>query len=68
MLTLKVQKIKEMHCIYFYFSVMRPDPQYILKVTQLLVEAGVNINAKDKYGAIPLNYAITVVKLPTETL
>ena len=51
----------------FYFSVMRPDPQYILKVTQLLVEAGVNINAKDKYGAIPLNYAITVVKLPTET-
>ena len=32
----------------FYFSVMRPDPQYILKVTQLLVEAGVNINAKDK--------------------
>lgn len=51
----------------FYFSVMRPDPQYILKVTQLLVEAGVDINAKDKYGAIPLNYAITVVKLPTET-
>ena len=26
-----------------------------------------DINAKDKYGAIPLNYAITVVKLPTET-
>ena len=23
-------------------------------------------NGKDKYGAIPLNYAITVVKLPTE--
>ena len=50
----------------FYFSVMRPDPQYMLKVTQLLVEAGIDINAKDKYGAIPLNYAITVVKLPTE--
>ena len=42
----------------FYFSVMRPDPQYMLRATQLLVEA--------KYGAIPLNYAITVVKLPTE--
>ena len=51
----------------FYFSVLRPDPQYMLKVTQLLVEAGVDINEKDKYGAIPLNYAITVVKLPTET-
>ena len=50
----------------FYFSVMRPDPQYMLKATQLLVEAGVDINGKDKYGAIPLKYAITVVKLPTE--
>ena len=39
----------------------------MLKVTQLLVEAGVDINEKDKYGAIPLKYAITVVKLPTET-
>ena len=49
------------------FLILRPDPQYMLKVTQLLVEAGVDINEKDKYGAIPLNYAITVVKLPTET-
>ena len=46
---------------------MRPDPQYMLRATQLLVEAGTDINGKDKYGAIPLNYAITVVKLPTET-
>ena len=45
---------------------MRPDPQYMLKATQLLVEAGTDINGKDKYGAIPLNYAITVVKLTTE--
>ena len=51
----------------FYFSVIRPDPQYMLRATQLLVEAGTDINGKDKYGAIPLNYAITVVKLPTET-
>ena len=51
----------------FYFSVMRPEPQYMLRATQLLVEAGTDINGKDKYGAIPLNYAITVVKLPTET-
>ena len=33
----------------FYFSVMRPEPQYMLKATQLLVEAGVDINGKDKY-------------------
>lgn len=52
----------------FYFSVLRPEPQYMLKATQLLVEAGIDINEKDKYGAIPLKYAITVVKLTTEEM
>ena len=52
----------------FYFSVLRPEPQYMLKATQLLVEAGIDINGKDKYGAIPLKYAITVVKLTTEEM
>ena len=46
----------------FYFSVLRPEPQYMLKITQLLIAAGVDINKKDKYGAIPLQYAITAVK------
>ena len=40
----------------------------MLKATQLLVEAGIDINEKDKYGAIPLKYAITVVKLTTEEM
>ena len=40
----------------------------MLKATQLLVEAGIDINGKDKYGAIPLKYAITVVKLTTEEM
>ena len=52
----------------FYFSVLRPEPQYMLKITQLLIAAGVDINKKDKYGAIPLQYAITAVKLPTKTI
>ena len=52
----------------FYFSVLRPEPQYMLRATQLLVEAGIDINRKDKYGAIPLKYAITVVKLTTEEI
>ena len=52
----------------FYFSVLRPQPQYMYKVTQLLMDAGVDINQKDKYGAIPLQYAITVVKQPTEAI
>lgn len=52
----------------FYYSVLRPEPQYMLKITQLLIAAGVDINKKDKYGAIPLQYAITAVKLPTKTI
>lgn len=30
----------------FYFSVLRPEPQYMLKITQLLIAAGVDINKK----------------------
>ena len=48
----------------FYFSVLRPEPQYMLKATQLLVEAGIDINEKDKYGAIPVSY--THLTLPTK--
>lgn len=52
----------------FYFNVLRPNPQYMLDMTRLLVENGVIINCKDKYNAIPLKYAITVVKLPTKEI
>lgn len=52
----------------FYFSVLRPEPRFMLEMTELLVENGIDINAKDKYGAIPLKYAITVNKLPTDEI
>lgn len=52
----------------FYFNVLRPNPEYMLQVTKLFVENGININCKDKYGAIPLKYAITVVQLPTKEI
>lgn len=52
----------------FYFNVLRPDPNYMLDITKLLVENGVNINGKDKYNAIPLKYAITITKLPTQSI
>lgn len=52
----------------FYFNVMRPNPKYMLDMTKLFVENGVDINCKDKYNAIPLKYAITVVKLPTNEI
>lgn len=52
----------------FYFNVLRPTPEYFMEVTKLLVERGVNLNAQDKYGAIPLKYAITLTKLQTRDI
>lgn len=37
----------------------------MLEVTKILVENGIDINGTDKYNAIPLEYAITITKLPT---
>ena len=42
----------------FYFSVLRPEPQYMLKITQLLIAAGVDINKKDKFKLFPAKMAI----------
>lgn len=52
----------------FYFSVMRPTPEYMMEITKLLIENGLDINCKDKYDAIPLKYAITLTKLKTEDI
>lgn len=52
----------------FFFCVMRADKNYFMEITKKLVEAGIDINAKDKYDAIPLKYAITVNKLTTEDM
>jgi len=49
-----------------YFNTTRGTNEFLLEVTKLLVEAGVNINAVDKYSAISLKYAITVCKQSTE--
>jgi len=51
-----------------YFNTTRGTNEFLLEVTKLLVEAGININAVDKYSAIPLKYAITVCKRSTEEL
>ncbi|MGE7631407.1 hypothetical protein ACQKMZ_03415 [Bacillus paramycoides] len=50
----------------FYFCVLRPTIEYELEITRLLIDNKININAWDKYNAIPLKYAITINKLSTE--
>ncbi|MFV0395300.1 MAG: hypothetical protein ACK5LC_13045 [Coprobacillaceae bacterium] len=39
-----------------------------MNVTKLLVEKGINVNGRDKNGAIPLQYLITANKLTTKEL
>lgn len=52
----------------FYFNTLRPSVEYLQEITRLLVEAGVNVNGKDRFGSIPLKYLITITKLPTEDI
>lgn len=52
----------------FYFNVLRPSNQYMLEITKLLIENGIDVNRVDIYNAIPLKYAITITKLATKDI
>ena len=47
---------------------MRGEPAYMLEIVKMLVNKGIDVNAEDKFGAIPLSYAVTVNKLKTEQM
>lgn len=55
-----------LHCVFFNF--LEGNAEYLLKVVTMLIDAGIEINATDKYKAIPLKYAITIGKLDTEEI
>ena len=59
------QKEKRNALHLFYFCVLRPTIEYEMEITNLFIKHGVNVNATDKYNAIPLKYAITINNLPT---
>lgn len=50
----------------FYFGNYRPTLAFQNEVTKILIDAGIDLNKQDAYGAIPLKYAITINKLTTE--
>lgn len=52
----------------FFFSVNRAEKEYYLTIVEKLVKAGIDVNAEDKFHAIPLKYAITVNKLTTDDM
>lgn len=49
-------------------SFYRGDVIFLERAVKLLIDAGVEVNATDRYGAIPLKYAITICKMKTEEL
>ena len=37
-------------------------------MVKLLIEAGIDVNAVDKFGSSPMTYSVTLLKLATEEL
>ncbi len=42
----------------FFYAVWDAKAEYYEQITKILINAGIDVNQKDKYGTIPLNYAI----------
>ena len=51
-----------------FFGFRKGDLEYLKNQTELLISAGVDVNAVDKFDAIPLKYAITISKHTTEEM
>lgn len=55
-----------LHNFFQYKANWNTDVEYAIKVLNFMLEAGIDVNQKDKFGSIPLIYAITLLRLPTE--
>ncbi len=51
-----------------FFGFRKGDINHLRKQTELLISAGMDVNATDKFDAIPLKYAITISKHSTEEM
>lgn len=51
-----------------FFGFRKGNIECLKEQTALLISAGVDVNAVDKFGAIPLKYAITISKHTTEEM
>ena len=53
---------------YFFQANWWPKIEYAYEVAKLLIEAGIDVNAVDKFGSIPMTCSVTLLKLATEEL
>ncbi|MFS9172741.1 ankyrin repeat domain-containing protein [Streptococcus sanguinis] len=53
---------------YFFQANWWPKIEYAYEVAKLLIDAGIDVNAVDKFGSIPMTYSVTLLKLATEEL
>lgn len=53
-------KYNALHCLYYktQFGDGVLDGKYVFTVTKMLLDKGLNVNAKDKYGAVSLYYLL----------
>jgi len=51
-------KMNALHTLHYCNR--RSNIEYLIEVTKLLIGNGIDVNAKDKYGAVPLKYAVTL--------
>lgn len=52
----------------FFFNIKRTSIEYYMNITTLLIKNGIDINKEDEYGAISLNYLLSLNKLSDEEL
>lgn len=52
----------------FYFNVKKISIDYLIIITKLLLENGIDVNRVDEFNAVPLKYLITLNKLKDDEL
>lgn len=57
-----------LHILFQQSHLWKATVTDLLELTELLIQKGIDVNAKDKHGAISLSYAISILKFPTEEL
>lgn len=62
------KKFKRNALHWLFFNNRNANINFLIKAAKILLNKNIDINCLDKFGAIPLKYLITIVKLDTEDI